>query len=354
MRIEIVFLLLLTTMLSFAMTRYIRRRAVARGILDIPNERSSHTIPTPRGGGLSIVLVFLLAVVILCFYGIVELRLAAALWVGGVVAAIGYIDDLRQVRPLFRALVHFGAAVAAVLLLGGMPPLDLGFAVIPWGILGDLVGVIGIVWMINLYNFMDGIDGIASSEAIFVTLVIALFLLNGNSISFAILLGVFAAAVAGFLALNFPPARIFMGDIGSGFIGYTLAVFAIATAQAGFSVWAWLILLGVFIVDTLITLLRRILRGEKWYQAHRTHAYQHATTRFKTHRRVLSLIWLINGLWLTPLAFVAAIVRTDLGLLLTLVSTIPLIIIAFYFNAGVEKKIDAQSSSQWGNVRNNG
>lgn len=345
MRLEIALLLLATVLLSYWLTARIRQRALTRGILDIPNERSSHVVPTPRGGGMSIVVIFLLATLVLRLYGIIEWNLVLAFWVGGAVAVIGYLDDLHQVRPLYRAAVHFGAALLAVVLLGGVPPLNLGFTVWNWGWLGNIVGVVGIVWMINLYNFMDGIDGIAGSEAIFVCVVVAVLLLMSGNSAFAILLGVFVAAVAGFLVLNFPPAKIFMGDIGSGFLGYTLAILAIASAQTGFSLWAWLILLGVFIVDTLITLVRRVLRREKWYLAHRSHAYQHATTHFGSHLRVLSLIWLINLIWLTPLA-VTVIYWPAGTLLITILSYIPLVILAFYFGAGVEKKLDAAPSSQ--------
>jgi Glycosyl transferase family 4 len=188
-----------------------------------------------------------------------------------------------------------------------------------------------------------GIDGIAGSEAIFVTGVVGVMLLGAGNIAFALVLGTFIAATAGFLALNFPPAKIFMGDVGSGFIGYELAVLSIATVQVGFSLWVWLILLGIFIVDTFITLFRRILQREKWYVAHRSHAYQHATTKYQnSHLHVLTGVLSINALWLTPLA-ILAVHWPQLEVCFTVLAYIPLVGLTVHFSAGVSKNYPYQS-----------
>ena len=164
-----------------------------------------------------------------------------------------------------------------------------------------------IVWLLNLYNFMDGIDGIAGIEAVTVGAgcAVVAFVVGYPAGAIACLL--LAAASAGFLAWNFPPARIFMGDAGSGFLGVVFGVLAVdASRQTPELLWSWLILLGAFIVDATVTLLRRLIRGERVYEAHRSHAYQHAARAIGKHRPVTLAIGAINVLWLLPLALMVA------------------------------------------------
>ncbi len=318
------------------LTAEVRHRALTIGRLDIPNERSSHTVPVPRGGGISIVATFLAGITIMTVTGWLPSNIVAVLVIGALVACIGYIDDHKPVAPLMRAAVHFEAAIAGVAAMGGVAPLDLGFVIWDWGWFGNLIAVVGVVWMINLYNFMDGIDGIASIEAIFVTIVTGFLLLATGNLPMALILFALAAAVAGFLTLNFPPAKIFMGDVSSGFLGYTLAVLALTSAKAGFNIWVWIVLLGVFIVDTFITLLRRLLRHEKWYAAHRMHAYQHATTFYKGHRPVLSGVLLIDVLWLA-MGAILIVVAPQFSILISLIAYVPLVGVALYFGAGTTR-----------------
>src|SRR5690606_14400642 len=174
---------------------------------------------------------------------------------GGLVAYIGYRDDQGGLSPRTRALVHFAAAIIAVILLGGMPPLDLGFTTFHWAFLGNVVAVVGTVWLINLYNFMDGIDGLAGSEAVFVFGVTAVMLASVGINDLALLCVLLVGACLGFLRWNWHPAKIFMGDVASGFLGYMIAIMAIASGHQAFSLWVWLLLPGVFVVDTTITLL---------------------------------------------------------------------------------------------------
>lgn len=333
---------------SFILTGFIRRWAIKQ-MLDHPNERSSHTRPTPRGGGIAIVIAFLGAAVALTAVDLIQPRTLIALLGGVPIAIVGFLDDRRPVSSTVRAGVHFIGAAWAVIALGGMPPLDLGFAVIEWGIIGHVVAIIGIVWMINLYNFMDGIDGIAAGEAVTAPLFGGLF----SALSIATVSTTFAAgylwltlglvmACAGFLVWNWNPARIFMGDVGSGFLGFTFSVIAILSitfappeALGGrVTLWVWLILLAVFIVDATITLARRVARGERWFQAHRTHAYQKLVIRWADHARVTRAVLLINLFWLMPLAFLALIVPSA-SVPLTIIALIPLIGIALYVRAGV-------------------
>ncbi|NDJ61561.1 MAG: glycosyltransferase family 4 protein [Chloroflexi bacterium] len=326
----------LTFVGSLLITRAIRAYALRAQMVDVPNQRSSHTLPTPRGGGLSFVILFPLTLLFFGWRGYLDWNIVAALTIGGLIVAVaGYLDDRRDLSARVRLLFHASAAVIALLFIGGMPALDLGFTVWEWGLIGHVVGFVGIVWMINLYNFMDGIDGIAASEAISVALLAEILLIVGGvggGLEWVLL--ALAAASAGFLVWNWPPAKIFMGDVGSGFLGFVFAVIAIYSAQTERStLWPWLILLGIFIVDATITVLRRILRRERWYEAHRSHAYQHATTRWNSHLKVTLAVIIVNVIWLGPLALIA-VQLPALGVVAAIVALLPLAGLALYLRAG--------------------
>jgi Fuc2NAc and GlcNAc transferase len=292
---------------SCLLTYVIWKLALSRGLLDVPNERSSHGVPTPRGGGLAIVLVTAASFACLAAIHRLDGDLLAALTGGLMVAAIGLIDDRRPLPASVRLAVHFGAALWALAWLGGLPALRFGDQVISLGAAGFVLGALGIVWVMNLFNFMDGIDGIAATEATFVSWAGAL-LASVSPVSSqvpwaAVLLG---TACLGFLRWNWPPARIFMGDVGSGYLGYVIAVLALAaTRETPAALWAWLILGGVFFVDATATLLRRLLRGERVHEAHRSHAYQWLARRWGSHAKVTWAVLSVNVLWLLPCAVFA-------------------------------------------------
>ena len=323
---------------SMLLTGIIRRLALARGVMDVPNARSSHVLPTPRGGGLAIVVTVLLAIGVMYVRGNVPPDLAAVLLIGGpFVALIGFIDDLRSVSVSARLAVQFAAFGWCVYCLGPLPPIHLGFAVVNLGVGGSIAAVVYLVWFLNIYNFMDGIDGIASVEAISVmTFATLLIFWQQGEPSIASALLVVAAAAAGFLIWNWPPARIFMGDAGSGFLGFFVGSIAWATIVRGrLSIWVWLILLGAFIVDATVTLLRRWFRGANLAQAHRSHAYQRLSRRYRSHMKVTLGILLINACWLDPLAYLAA-VRPALGAAFAAIAWLPLVAAAWICGAGIE------------------
>lgn len=321
--------------LSFVLTACLRRYALSRSLMDIPNQRSSHSVPTPRGGGVAIVLVFILALLVLFQVGLIgQGALIALMGAGGITAVVGFLDDHGHVAARWRLLAHFFAATWGVYWIGGLPPVMIGGFSIQLGWLGHLVAVIYLVWMLNLYNFMDGIDGIAGVEAVTIGLgagllywVIGLPELAWPPILLAICAG-------GFLCWNFPPAKIFMGDAGSGFLGIILGVLSLQAAwvEPGL-LWAWLILLGVFIVDATFTLLRRLLRGDKVYEAHRSHAYQFASRRVGSHLPVTSVVGLINLLWLLPIALCVVCFKVD-GVLALVMAYVPLVWLAVKYQAG--------------------
>lgn len=288
--------LILVVLASYSLTALVRFYTIKKNILDIPNERSSHSIVTPRGGGLAIVATFIFALVFIAAFGIVSVNVAAALVGGGLmIAAIGWIDDKNSVSPCLRLAVHFLAAIWALYCLGGFTRMDMGFITIHLGWAGSVIAAVGIVWLINLYNFMDGIDGIAGTEAISVALGAGVLLFWTGSAGLAWVCIILALAVGGFLVWNWPPARIFMGDVGSGFLGYIFAVLAIISEKSSsILLIVWLMLLGVFITDATITLFRRMARGKKLSQPHRTHVYQLAVQAGYSHKQVTLVLLFIN------------------------------------------------------------
>jgi len=328
--------LLLASVASFVLTGFLRCYALKKNLLDIPNARSSHSMSTPRGGGLAIVLVVLTGSLLFWWWDLLPSRIPwVMLGAGGLVALVGLLDDHGHVAARWRLLVHFVAAACALMWLGGLPPVVLFGATLDLGWLGYALATVYLVWLINLYNFMDGIDGIASIEAITVCLggVVLYWLVEPTGDTW-IVPGLLLAAVAGFLPWNFPRAKIFMGDAGSGFLGLMLGVLSIQAAWVAPKLfWGWVILLGVFMVDATITLIRRILRKEKFYEAHCSHAYQHAARQLNSHIRVTLGIGLINLLWLLPIAALVVLKYID-GVIGVLITYIPLIILAIYFKAG--------------------
>lgn len=331
-----IFLLpLLACLLSFLLTGVLRRYALARSLLDLPNARSSHLAPTPRGGGVAIVLTFLLGLPLLLWADAMTWREMVGLGgAGALVALVGFIDDHRHIAARWRLLAHFVAAAWALLWMGGLPPLNL------FGMTFDaswpvyVFTLLYLVWLLNLYNFMDGIDGLAGVEAISVCLGGALlYWLTAAGAGWRTPM-LLLAAVAGFLCWNFPRARIFMGDAGSGFLGLMLGLLSIQAAWVSQSFfWAWLILLGVFIVDATLTLLRRLLRRQKLHEAHRSHAYQYASRQFGAHWPVTLTTCAINLLWLLPFALLVGLGHLD-GITGLFVAYAPLVWLAARFKAG--------------------
>ncbi len=329
-------LLLVIAVLACGLTALLRRYALARSLLDVPNARSSHVAPTPRGGGVAIVISFMAGLCVLYGLGwaVTPAVFLALLGAGVAVAVLGFLDDHGHIAARWRLLGHFAAAAWVLYWLGGLPPLTLLGWTLELGWLGTALACVYLVWVLNLYNFMDGIDGIASVEALSVCVGGALLYVYLERPMYALLPLLLAAAVAGFLCWNFPPAKIFMGDAGSGFLGIALGALSLQAAWlAPQLLWCWLILLGVFIVDATLTLLRRLARGDKVYQAHRSHAYQYATRQFGRHLPVTLAVWVINLVWLWPLAWWVAAGGLD-GVLGVLLAYLPLVALAVYFRAG--------------------
>lgn len=332
----------LTFCLSFSLTAALRRYALHHSLIDVPNARSSHSVPTPRGGGLAIVVAVAVLLSALGYTGHVEKTLVWALLGGGLgVAVIGFVDDHGHIAAHWRLLGHFIAALWVLFWLGGLPVVRIFGATLELGWLGHALGLLFIVWVLNLYNFMDGIDGIASVEAICACLG-ALLCYSVAQTPQCPIPGypewTMLAAVAGFACWNFPRARIFLGDAGSGFLGIAVALLALNAAWAAPQLlWSWLILLGVFNVDATFTLFRRLLRGEAIFEAHRSHAYQIASRQLNGHIPVTLLVAAINLIWLLPLAAWVAYGGMD-GASVTVLAYLPLLGLAIWLDAGKSER----------------
>ncbi len=330
------FLIISVALVSGVLTGAVRGYAAKR-LLDLPNARSSHDVPTPRGGGLAVVLSF--TVVAAGLHGLELISSELLMLVLGAlpIAIIGFWDDHGHVPARWRLAVQVVSAVWALYWLGGLESVRVAGEVYDLGGFGSVFAVLLMVWLLNLFNFMDGIDGIAGIEVISVALS-SYWLLVYQSPPFPggadILLLALAAAAGGFLFWNWPPAKIFMGDVGSAFVGFVLAVLALQTSSEGtLSLAVWLILLGAFFVDASVTLVRRMLSGQRWYEAHRSHAYQRAARRWASHKRVSLSVLAINLCWLSPLAF-AAVRWPRLEPVFLACAYAPLIGLALWLEAG--------------------
>lgn len=321
---------------SLLLTGLIRHYALATQLLDIPNARSSHKRPTPRGGGLSFVLLFCTALLSGLSMRLVQPHFTFAIVLGGaLVAVLGFIDDRRGLSAKLRLLGHFIAALFALSLINHLLVVQL----FNWTISHKALLILFLfflVWMINLFNFMDGIDGLAASEAVFACGAAILLYSLQNNLSLIYFPLCMALTVAGFLCWNFPPAKIFMGDVGSGFLGFVLGLLALQAAVVNpLYFWCWMILLGVFIVDASYTLIRRAMGGALIWQAHCSHAYQHAAQNYKSHRTVTLGIWFINICWLLPWALLVS-EKKMIPFVAIACAYLPLIILVVKFKAGKE------------------
>ncbi|UUT21627.1 MULTISPECIES: glycosyltransferase family 4 protein [Pseudomonas] len=330
----IIMLLVMVFLASWALTGFIRRYALTRSLLDIPNARSSHTVPTPRGGGVAIVVAFLLGLPVLSLLDRMPPPVMIGMSGAGLlVALIGIADDYGHIAARWRLAVHFIAAAWVLSWFDGLASIEFFGVAIALGWWGWILGGLYLVWMLNLYNFMDGIDGLASIEAICACLGMCLIyvLIGDLELVWAPLM--LAIGVAGFLCWNFPSAKIFLGDAGSGFLGLVLGAM---TLQAAWSapelISCWLILLGVFIVDATWTLVRRLIRGDKVYQAHSSHAYQFAA-RCWGHKKVTVLVGVVNVVFLLPISVLVAFgyLNSFVGICMAYA---PLVCLAYLLGAG--------------------
>jgi Fuc2NAc and GlcNAc transferase len=267
---------------------------MAQDLLDIPNDRSSHTAPTPRGGGLAIVIVLLLSGVVSLFLPLAPIAILVCLLLATLAfSLLGWQDDKHDLPASVRFLIQLLIAVFASgwLLWATIPGYSSSFALVVLLLLSTL----WIVWMANLYNFMDGIDGISAVESLILGATTSYWFAISGAVSMAVICIAVAGASVGFMRWNWSPAKIFMGDVGSLALGAFFAIIAIiGTTRLDIPFLAFLILYAVYLTDSGVTLLHRIIKREKWWQAHRSHFYQRAVQSGFSHAQVSLSVMALN------------------------------------------------------------
>ena len=254
----------------------------------VVNDRSSHSVPTPHGGGIAIAVTWFLGLGYLFVTNEIDDTLFYALSFGVIISVLSFFDDIYELSPKLRLIVQASVAGFGIYYIGGLESINFGIFTIENQIITNMFAFFMIIWFINLYNFLDGINGYAGSEAVFLAL--AGFVLFGGN-HFLVL----AMAVLGFLYWNWNKAKIFMGDVGSTLLGYNIAIFTIYYAnQESTNFWVWIILFGVYWFDATLTLIRRKLNKEKLSQAHKKHAYQRLTQSGWSHYKVTNLSIIVN------------------------------------------------------------
>ena len=348
-------LLFIVSLSSFALVAVLSagviRYGPRLGLLDTPVARSAHLAPKPLGGGAALAAPYFLCVI--WFVASAAISESVLAYLGCLfIVVLGFSDDRWQLSSKVRLPVQFIVSVVAVRAIG-VDSVDFGFFSLSEPLVLTLLAVLSLVWLCNLANFMDGIDGIAASQLLVTSLscVVLLLWLEGGVNAAPDELGghdvvltlsvVLAASAAGFLLWNWSPASLFMGDAGSGFIGFALGLLALESlVTQRMSVWSWVLLLGVFIADTAVTLLVRILRGERWYEGHSQHAYQILSRHLKSQSRVVEGVICINIFWLLPLAWVAGIFP-HYGVLFVTIGLAPLLFGCYRLGAGRADLVEA-------------
>jgi UDP-N-acetylmuramyl pentapeptide phosphotransferase/UDP-N-acetylglucosamine-1-phosphate transferase len=294
-------LLIFVLILSFTTTIVVRKIALRRNILDVPNIRSSHTQPTPRGGGIAILLAWYSGLFCLKYFDLIESALFYALISGVLLAFVSLLDDIYTIKPYIRILFQLFTVLLGLYLIGGLKILYLNDLTISIPLVFNIVIVLGAIWFINLYNFLDGIDGYASAEAIAV--LSGMFLINRNP-----LFPVLIFALIGFLIWNWPKAKIFMGDIGSTQLGYILIILGFHfNNEFQINFIGWLILTSLFWFDATLTLFYRWRNKEKLSQAHRKHYYQRIVQYGFSHLKTVIVSIIIN------LVYISLVILSEKG-----------------------------------------
>lgn len=293
---------LLSALVIWLALRYAQRA----NLLDMPGQRRSHSVPTPRGGGIGIVVAVLAGLIAQAALDpavVLPLRLLIAL---SMIALIGWIDDHRPLPALVRLLVHFLAVIIwlAPLIAVALSPVRYMDTTGPQSAVIIAALTVICVGSINLHNFMDGIDGLLALQALFVFIVLGVLCLRDGHAVHTLQIGIWAAAVAAFVPFNFPRARVFMGDVGSGAIGMLIAVAAIwQYSTPNTAALSGVLACSAFVVDGGCTLLSRIAGGRRWYRAHREHLYQWMVRAGMSHVRVAMSYMLWNLCVVVPLVW---------------------------------------------------
>lgn len=319
----------LSVALSFFLTQLVII-CLGKRLVDIPGYRSSHNQPTPRGGGLAIVISCALAYAYILIYKSNQAPDFLLIALPVAMALLGLIDDFVNLNIQSRLLVQLVLASIGI----GYCLQDTTWPVLNIILISGFL-VVALTWSTNLYNFMDGINGIATLQAISTCMAMgAIFFALGIETEATTLLLILGCACVGFLYWNFPNAKTFMGDTGSLFLGFFFGLLAVKTSINSLTIaTAWLVVMAIFICDASYTLCVRLLCGQKFYLPHRSHSYQKLALQVDSHSKTSLLVFAVNILWLFPIAFLTATTFIHPILALTL-AYCPLIVVAIKLKAG--------------------
>jgi len=307
-----------------------KRIAVKKSILANPNFRTLHESPIPKGGGIVFALIFVVCILLLWLLGRLSENMFWVLGVGGFIAAFfGFLDDLINIRASRKLIVQVCLSVWVLFWFDGVILSNIAwipnFIAIP-------LSILFLVWMINAYNFMDGIDGMAVSGAVFVSgsLGLAMLITNG-SLELITVCFLLIISIGAFMAFNWPPASIFMGDAGSVFLGYVFGSLIFATILNGeISIWTWLTVFGYFFADTTVTQIARIILVKKWYGAHRSHAYQNLARITGSHLKITMGVTVYHLAWVLPLT-IWTVLQPEMALVAAFLSITPGVVLAYKY-----------------------
>jgi len=328
---------ILLILLTNVLTRFWERLAGRFGIYDTPNNRSSHESTTPRAGGIVILVVMLLISLILLLY-FTSYLLIGFFWLFCIVIAgiIGFYDDVHNLSAKVRMLLYSSLVIFFLILF----PEKLQISALPFSILPKVLQIIFmflfLLWVLNLYNFMDGINGIAGGQliSIGIPLFVIAFVAKDYFVSLALM--IFIIPTFGFLTRNWKSrANVFLGDVGSVMIGFFIGTLGlIGETHGSISLPTWLILMGVFVVDSTFTLIRRVVSGQNPFKPHKSHAYQLAQQKYGSHLIISASVVLINLVWLFPIAAVNVYVHPLPEWTMLIIAWFPLVTLAFILKAG--------------------
>ncbi len=330
---------LLSFVLTLGVIQFYRRFAVHFGIIDMPNERSSHKVPMPRGAGICFYIGFTITLVILYFMGELALRFTFPIFLGGsMMMLLGYWDDLKSLPTSVRLFVQILASVFVVALLTKGFANDIQISFLPdWPWLTSAFCILYVAWFVNLYNFMDGSDGLATLTGILGSAIISVVSFASSNFDLALIYATLAFALLAFLTLNWHPAVVFMGDAGAYFLGFIFGAFALLSKLIyETSLYVHLIVFGMFVVDATWTLIRRGVRVEKVYRPHKQHAFQKLVAAGWSHPHVALLYGGIMVFWLLPMT-VFTVTYPMYSFLFLVISYLPIFFFVVWSNAGTER-----------------
>ena len=327
-------------LISTILTHLVIKVAIKKEIFAVPTKRSSHNTYIPNIGGVAIFISYLFMLLVLNFTISIDQSILLILCsAGSIVLLVGLYDDIRDIKVRYRILTHIVVSILAVFFLDKIILFDRYFLNSLPSLLILFFSVLIIISFINIYNFMDGADGYMSIGAIIVSTTVGMFLYND---SISILFFLLSASIMGFLLFNMPKAKVFMGDTGSTFIGFVLAVLMLySITYSNISIWTWGILISPFFMDAFITILTKMLTGQKWFRPHRHYTFQKiidffikkTNDRTKAHRMLSICFILYNVIILLPMAYIS-VKYVQYNIYICILSIIPIVVLALVFKTG--------------------